>query len=261
MKYRILYTCVSHPGKARKVNQDNFICNGRYMALSGEAITFPLRGVCSSEDISLFGIFDGMGGEACGEIASHIAAQNASAISLQQDGAEVLSAFCQKTNQDICDFSARNGIGSAGTTAAMLLFSGKVHLCNIGDSKIFLFHRGVLHQLSADHICPAPFGVKPSLSQSLGMPPEEARIAPFFLRKGYADGDRYLICSDGLTDMVSAEEIERVLNAFAGQDAVARLLDLALENGGKDNVTILLCEIEKDPFRLFQANPLRKREE
>ena len=260
MRYRILYACVSHPGKVRQINQDNFICGGTYMPLEGSEIDFPLCGSCTSADNVLFGVFDGLGGEQCGETAAFLAAQEASAWNLQGDGEDALMALCQKANQSICEFSVQQGIRSAGTTAAMLLFGQKIYLCNIGDSKIFRFRQGQLEQLSLDHICPVPFGVKPPLSQSLGIPVEKAIIEPYTLKKNYAAGDVYLICSDGLTDMVKQEDIQAILASAPVETAVQQLLDQALEKGGIDNTTILLCRIEKESRSLLQRI-LRKREE
>ena len=73
MRYRIRYSCLSHIGRVRSINQDNFICDGRYMELGGIPFAFPLRGIKTSGETSVFGVFDGMGGEECGEIASYIA--------------------------------------------------------------------------------------------------------------------------------------------------------------------------------------------
>ena len=85
MHYSILYSCVCHIGNVRSINQDNFICDGRYMATNDENLKFPLYGIKSFKGPSVFGIFDGMGGEKCGEIASYIAAKNAADIKIGKD--------------------------------------------------------------------------------------------------------------------------------------------------------------------------------
>ena len=82
------------------------------------------------------------------------------------------------------------------------------------------------------------------LTQHLGIDPEELQIEPFIAEGEIRRGDRYLLCSDGLTDMLSDEEIAEVLGrAERAEDAVRILQDLALYRGGKDNVTILVCRI------------------
>ena len=70
MNYNVLFSCISHVGNCRSMNQDNFICDGQYLSNKDEDIVFPLIGNVSSRKKSIFGIFDGMGGEEAGEMAS-----------------------------------------------------------------------------------------------------------------------------------------------------------------------------------------------
>ena len=262
MHYKIHYSCLSHIGNVRSVNQDNFICDGRYMDNDGTSIEFPICGTKTSKEVSVFGIFDGMGGEEYGEIASYIASKTASDIEIGKDATEALSKFCQKANLDICDYATLHEIPSMGTTAAMLVFTKKeVALCNIGDSKIFRLCDGKLEQISMDHVTVSVFGVKPPLSQNLGIPPNELVIDPYFARGFYNDGDVYLICSDGLTDMVTNKEISNVLTSTEVlNEANEVLLEKALTNGGRDNITIVLCKIERSSRWLSNLNALFRRE-
>lgn len=252
MHYKIHYSCLSHIGNVRSINQDNFICDGRYMENTETVIKFPLFGTKTSGEPSAFGVFDGMGGEECGEIASYIASKTASTIEIGEDATADLSQFCHKANNDICDYATLHEVASMGTTAAMLVFTEKeVVLCNIGDSKIFRLCSRTLEQISMDHVAVAAFGVKPPLSQNLGIPPNELIIDPYLARGPYNDGDIYLICSDGLTDMVSVDEITEVLVSTPIEEAITKLLDKALANGGKDNTTIILCKIERQSGWFF----------
>lgn len=252
MKYNIHYSYVSHVGNVRSVNQDNIICGGLYIEPNGN-IEFPLSGVKSSKTPLVLGIFDGLGGEERGEEASYIAAHNATELKIGKDVVADLARFCNKTNLDICEYASKNEISSMGTTAAMLTFTGKsITLCNIGDSKIFRFCDGVLEQISTDHVTTAAFGVKPPLSQNLGIPPNELIINPYFAQGLYNDGDVYLICSDGITDMITNEEITEVLGSKPVKEACAELLEKALANGGRDNATIILCRIERVSGRFFK---------
>lgn len=262
MHYIIRYSCLSHMGNVRSINQDNFICDGRYMENDETVIEFPLCGTMTPKECSVFGIFDGMGGEECGEIASYIASKTASTIEIGKDATADLSQFCHKANNDICDYATLHEVSSMGTTAAMLVFTEKdVVLCNIGDSKIFRLYDRTLEQISMDHVAVAAFGVKPPLSQNLGIPPNELVIDPYFARGPYNDGDVYLICSDGLTDMVSLDEITEVLVSKPIEEAITLLLDKALSNGGKDNTTIILCKIERQFGWLFNRRRHTKRKE
>ncbi len=248
MRFSIQYTCVSHIGNVRKMNQDNFICNKLYMEAVGKNIQLPLFGVKSTDTPLLFGVFDGMGGEECGEIAAYIAAKNASSLEIGKDVVSDLEQFCKKTNADICEYAESNMIPAMGTTAAMLAFTCKdITLCNIGDSKIFRFCDGVLEQISKDHVASTAFGMKPPLSQNLGIPPTELVIEPYFSKGLYNNNDVYIICSDGLTDMVTIEETQEVLNTKPVEEATQELLERALRNGGRDNITIIICKIKREP--------------
>lgn len=262
MEYNILYSCISHKGNLRTINQDNFICNGYYMKTDDSEIEYPLGGVVSSKRNALFGIFDGLGGEERGEIASYIAAKTASTLKIGKDIISALLQFCQKANDDICDDATESEASAMGTTAAILAFTGScVTLCNIGDSKIFRFCDGVLEQISKDHVAVSAFGVKPPLSQNLGIPPNELIIEPYLAQGSYNDGDIYLICSDGLTDMVTNEEIAEVLESKTIDEAITELLDKALCKGGRDNITIVLCKIERELSWLSkrkQRNPKKE---
>ena len=262
MHYNILYSCMSHIGRIRRINQDNFVCGGRCMEPGDNVMKSPLCGIKSSKESSVFGIFDGMGGEERGEAASYIAAKDAAALAIGKDAAADLSRFCQRANADICDYADRNGISSMGTTAAMLAFTGSgITLCNIGDSKVFRFCGGVLEQISKDHVAVAAFGVKPPLSQNLGIPPTELIIDPYLAQGAYNDGDVYLICSDGLTDMVPTEEISGVLASKPVDGACMELLEKALANGGRDNITVVLCRIERESWWPFKRKRRMKKGE
>jgi len=244
--YQIDYTCLSHIGKRRSSNQDNYICAGRILD-SGEPGLFTfLEGTACSRDLPLFGVFDGMGGEYGGDQAARIAAETAQSFTPHTHPMAELLALCQRANDAICDHVRRNRLPNMGTTAAMLLFHRRgITLCNVGDSRIFRLSDGRLQQISVDHVCDLGQPGKAPLSQNLGIPKEEFLIEPHALELSFRDGDRYLICSDGLTDMVSEEEIESTLNETPFSQAGERLLQQALAGGGRDNVTILLLQTRK----------------
>lgn len=247
MEYQITYACLSHIGRRRRMNQDNFLCGGIYArpdAPQGSRV--PVTGAVLSGQSSLFGVFDGMGGEERGEAASYLAAETAFRTPRTGTPRQTLETICHGANKAICDFAAQNGLGTCGTTAAMLLTDKNgVELCNLGDSKIFRLTGGEMTQISQDHLSIAPFGQKAPLSQFLGIPPEELVLCPYYASLPYAAGDRYLLCSDGLTDMVPQQQIARILKEHPPEHAAQLLLQNALDNGGKDNVTILVLEVEK----------------
>ena len=151
-------------------------------------------------------------------------------------------------NREICGYAEKNGVFSMGTTAAMLAFTeAGITLCNIGDSRVFRYSGGDLRQISRDHIAGAPYGRKPPLSQNLGIPADELILEPYLARGSYRCGDVYLICSDGLTDMVSEESIAGVLGSVPAEEAAGVLAQMALDNGGRDNVTVIVCGVGKAP--------------
>jgi serine/threonine protein phosphatase PrpC len=136
-----------------------------------------------------------------------------------------------------------------GTTVAGLLFrqSGHLHF-NVGDSRVYRFKAGFLRQLSIDDVrSPAADpaeGRRGStvLTQCLGGAVAMSEIAPHVGTEPVVAGWRYLLCSDGLTDMVPLERIEAILNEHADDpDAVAALLAAALAGGGEDNISIIVA--------------------
>lgn len=246
MNYKIHYSCICHVGKCRNMNQDNYICNGSYMDRSGKPIQYPLSGDVDISRFPIIGVFDGLGGEEHGEIASLIAAKTASKFPIESNPVLSLRKYCSVTNDSICKYADQHGMMAMGTTAAMLAFTNSgITLCNIGDSKIFRFAEGELEQISVDHYAIAAHGMKPPLSQNLGIPPTELRIDPYLAQGEYTDEDVYLLCSDGLTDMVKTAQIQKILQETDFDRAAEILLNEALKNGGEDNITIILCEISR----------------
>lgn len=246
MLYKIHYSCLSHIGNIRNNNQDNFICDGYYMNTDNNWIDFPICGTKTNREKVTFGVFDGLGGEECGEIASYIASKTASTIKIGKEADFDLFQYCHNANTEICNYATLHDVSAMGTTVAMIVFAKKeIVLCNIGDSKIFKLSDKKMKQISKDHIGISAFGVKPPLSQNLGIPPTELIIEPYISKEPYNDGDIYLICSDGLTDMVSIEEITKLIESRPIEESIILLLDKAIENGGKDNITIILCKIER----------------
>ena len=94
----------------------------------------------------------------------------------------------------------------------------------------------------------AAAGMKPPLTQNLGIPETELLLAPYIVQGRYRADDQYLICSDGLTDMVSMEEIEAQLRMEPRQNVVERLLKLALDRGGRDNITMIHLTVQRKTF-------------
>ena len=253
MSYAVSYCCVSHTGRVRSLNQDSFVvgslCSFKDCS-DGELIS----GRSTVDRALLLGVFDGLGGEEYGEIASSIAASCATEAMAERGAVPDLLQLCHRMNGEICEYASSNRISSMGTTAAMLVFTKSgVSLANIGDSRIYRYRDRTLSQLSRDHVSFAVRGMKPPLYQNLGIPPDEMIIDPYLIETDCRVGDIYLICSDGLTDMVSDERISELISDNSPRESAEVLLNSALAAGGKDNITLILCKIEKKPCFLLKA--------
>lgn len=261
---KLTISTASHRGRVRQKNEDNFYANGLSLPQQNDGLA-PQSMLCSSAKARLFGVFDGMGGYAAGERASFLAVQAASELveaNIETAAApELLLDICKLANERVCEEMLNGVHDRIGTTASMLHFYRDTYtVCNVGDSPIFLLRNGELLQLHEEHTeranyerisgKPAPPNKKFRLTQNIGIFTDEMLIEPYCASDKMQDGDQFLICSDGLTDMVSAQTICEVLaGTQSTQEKVDTLLHLALENGGKDNITIVLLSARTAPPR------------
>lgn len=246
MKYEMEYYCTSNTGRVRRTNQDNLYCVGKFMESVNNGTDGILNGKVNPSATSIFAVFDGMGGEERGELAAYLSAKIMAEYSFESNIEKMLLEFCKRANAEICNYAENHGINSMGTTAAILVCSKKkIGLCNIGDSKVFRCTKGKLEQISKDHVSISPFLVKPPLTQNLGIPETELLIAPYIATGEYQAEDIYLICSDGLTDMVKVEDIQKILLDSKKEQAAENLLECALANGGRDNITLIVLFVKK----------------
>ena len=210
----------------------------------------------------LLAIADGMGGHAAGEVASAVAIAAIAPLDRQnltdsEDMLDALAAAVASARDTLHDMSESDpAVEGMGTTLTALLWAGaQVAVCHIGDSRAYLLRDGDLYQITRDH----------TLIQSLvdegRLSPEAAANHPqrsLIMRalQGSTDaepdlamhtailGDRYLLCSDGLTDVVGDEAVHEVLTTVPDTDqAVQQLIDLAIRNGGPDNITCIVADV------------------
>ncbi len=210
----------------------------------------------------LFAIADGMGGYAAGEVASietikvlreekkNFAGLTGEALCL------ALKAAAARANSHlrsiVCQTPDYEGMGTT-LVAVYLAADGKAYALNIGDSRLYLWRSGELKQITQDHSYVA------QLLSNGDITTEEARRHPqrnVILRAVGADeslesdvfcfdineGDRLLLCSDGLSDMVTDGEIAAVLTETDTEKTADALIELALNNGGRDNVSVILLD-------------------
>ena len=261
MGYFIDYAVLCDKGKTRFRNQDNFWCAGKFLECGKDRLTAPVSGSSPMSSRPAFAVFDGLGGEKYGDIAAFLAVTAFDAyISANKGGISFSSAYLYaKMNDDICRYMKDKNIKSMGATAAAALFCEKtVYISNIGDSRIFRLSANKLTQITHDHITTVSHDKKPALAQYLGIPPAEFIIEPYVTECGYKRGDRFLLCTDGLTDMLATDEIRKILleNTEVSECAAA-LMNQALNNGGADNITVILCGLrcEKGLFNRMGSPP------
>ena len=252
LSYTIEYACVSDRGLVRAVNQDNYFCGNTFAPRACEKTKGVLTGWAKASEGALFGVFDGMGGEQAGEDASYLAASAAKALAVECRPAS-LRQICEEANSRIVDFTIAHDLDVCGSTAAMICFYDKqASVCNLGDSRVYQMQKGKLAQMSRDQVVPMPGRKKPALAQFLGM--TEMQPEPCMTTAPLKAGDCFLICSDGLTDMVAEQDASEIIAGHdALKDAGQALLDAALAAGGRDNVTIILLRVtmEKRTWKDF----------
>ena len=247
----------SHVGKVRTNNEDNFcVLGGILPEQKTENYSYSTRAPLKKP--VFLGVFDGMGGYSNGERASFLTARIAAKLTEEVaagSAGALLTDICMESNLAVCQEMREPGGSQMGTTASMLLFEKKrVTLCNIGDSPIFRFRDGLLEEIHQEHTeratyesvtgKPAPAGKKFRLTQNIGMFPDEITIEPYCTDGEIKAGDIYLICSDGITDMVPPAKILDILNTQKSAETITRCLEEeALAAGGKDNATVICVRV------------------
>ena len=251
MAFELYAACGCNVGNLRMTNEDNFFFHGQCLEEVNRGLAAPLTMNCPLDTPVCVAVFDGMGGEECGEVASHAAAEKLKSISAKEAGVrpgeEALEALSADLNLAVVQQKRALHTEKMGTTQVLLCFDRKqVYACNLGDSRAYRLRDGELEQLSRDHVSQLvmPGQLKAPLNQYLGIDPGELRLVPTIVKGKLKLGDTYLLCSDGLTDMVSEEEIRDILQANpVTRSCVTALIDAALKNGGMDNVTVIVCSI------------------
>lgn len=244
-------------GNQREKNEDNFFVCGKIKEENEKGIFSYSDDI--RRDSYLYAVCDGMGGELCGDKASLIAVQTLGNYLYDFDMRA--EDYFETANDRICSEIRKLG-GRMGTTFAGLWIKDDVaRAYNIGDSRIYLQRSGKLLRLSLDHtqaeqmykqglisreeVKTHPF--RNRLTQHLGIFPQERELEPHaVVNINLKAGDRFILCSDGLTDMLSDEEIRRLISDGETATAISgALLRSALENGGNDNITIVSVCVDK----------------
>lgn len=252
MKYTIQAACGCHIGKIRKNNEDNFFFGGKCLEEINNGLKHP---AWIEEDLKngfCVAVFDGMGGENFGELASYAAARQLQLTerSLRDfliPEKKYLEQLTRQLNDAVVREQQKMCTDKMGSTMVCLYLSGRyAYVCNVGDSRAYRLRDGEFLQLSCDHVekRPGRDQKKAALTQHLGFGSEEIEIEPYIAKGELKKGDTYLLCSDGLSDMLTNFEITDImLSCEDAEDCVRKLIDSALQHGGRDNITAIVCKL------------------
>ena len=250
MPYYISAACTSNIGNERDNNEDNFYFDGDFLEENNTGINEIKKLDFTNEENKIFAIFDGMGGQANGERASFLAASTLKEY-INTHKTMKWDKYAKIANEKICnEMNNKRRMGS--TMAAIEFNKEKIVVSNLGDSRIYTLSDLSFGQQSVDHT-EEKLGErikgntgKSRLTQYLGIKEEEMIIQPEIRKIDYEDIEKILICSDGITDMINDDEIEKILaNNEDSSVCVELLLDKALNNGGIDNTTLMVFSISK----------------
>ncbi len=251
MKYTFNAACGCFLGNGREQNQDNFYFNKKHLPVPNSGMKSCLEYSGTTEAPELFAVFDGMGGEARGDeaafLVSDIFRQEFKKLEeIVVSGKEFMYGTCEQANEAVNMFTKENLLGTSGTTVAALYVSqNEVVTCNVGDSKIFRIRDKKMTQISEDHTDEkilSAIGVKkkPVLLQYIGVPDTEMAIEPFVLKGDIQSEDVYVICSDGVTDCLSFNDIYEIVSSNSAEDAVRGMIAQVNNNNGLDNATVIV---------------------
>ncbi|TDC11453.1 Stp1/IreP family PP2C-type Ser/Thr phosphatase [Nonomuraea longispora] len=237
MTIALRYAARSDVGLLREGNEDSAYASGRLLAVA-----------------------DGMGGHAHGEVASSVAIDAMASLEEAQQGGDLLNAIeaaVRDANRKLHEMVGRDpSLKGMGTTLTAMLWHGtQVALVHVGDSRAYLLRRGELYQITHDHtlvqqlvddgrITPEEAATHPQRSILLRALDGSGEVDPDLTLREAQVGDRYLLCSDGLSGVVSAETLHATLtNIDDPEEVVRQLIDLANRGGGPDNITCVLADV------------------
>lgn len=237
MTLALRYAARSDVGLLREGNEDSAYAGPRLLALA-----------------------DGMGGHAYGEVASAVAIATLAPLDDDIPGSDLLTALeraIREANDQLRRMvEADRALEGMGTTLIAMLWAGsRMGLAHIGDSRAYLLRADELHQITRDHtlvqslvdegrISAEEAAVHPQRSLILRALDGRDEVEPDLSIREVWAGDRYLLCSDGLSDVVSEETIYLTLrDGGAPEQVVYQLIDLANRSGGPDNITCVVADV------------------
>ncbi|MER6121226.1 Stp1/IreP family PP2C-type Ser/Thr phosphatase [Streptomyces sp. NPDC001795] len=237
MSLSLRFAAGSHKGMIREGNEDSGYAGPRLLAIA-----------------------DGMGGQAAGEVASSEVISTIVALDDDIPGSDILTSLgtaVQRANDQLRAMVEEDPqLEGMGTTLTALLWTGqRLGLVHVGDSRAYLLRDGVLTQITQDHtwvqrlvdegrITEEEATTHPQRSLLMRALGSGDHVEPDLSIREVRAGDRYLICSDGLSGVVSHQTMEETLASYHGpQETVQELIQLALRGGGPDNITVIVADV------------------
>ena len=219
------------------------------------------------EQLRLYLVCDGMGGHASGQVASELAARTVVQALQSEDqladvGPDSLVAALKAANRAVFERSqADPACHNMGTTAvAVRVKEDLLHVCHCGDSRLYLLRDGKLSQLTRDHSLVNLYKDKPELQGQMGPAASNVIVRAIGLEENVEidhrvvameDGDVYLLCCDGLTDLVEDWMIREIMTSGDALEVMSEnLVRAANVNGGTDNITVVLVSVQEDEAAL-----------
>jgi PPM family protein phosphatase len=264
---------VTHPGRVRTDNEDQFLIAELATTMRVSQTSLPARQARHGEERGhLFLVADGMGGHRAGERASELAVLAIEQFTLNTfkwffsgdgcDAQRVLAQFqaaVQVADAKIAEEAAENpALQGMGTTVTMAYqLDAQLCLVHVGDSRAYVYRNDVLHQLTQDHTMVADMvragtlqpedaaghRLRHVVTNVVGGPAEGVFVEAHAVE--LQAGDRLLLCSDGLTEMLDADAIAAVLRGVSEPEAACQqLIDEANAAGGWDNITIVIVRFD-----------------
>ncbi len=236
-------------GRRREHNEDNM------------AYVIPKDEQVMTKKGALFLVADGMGGHAAGEVASEIAVDTVSNVYYQDDSDDVAVSLLhaiRRANASIYQRAAENMLrtGMGTTCVAAVLRGNMAYIANVGDSRAYLLHGSQVKQISQDHSWVAEqvraglltedqartHAQRNVITRCLGT---QAEVDIDVFQEELNDGDSLVLCSDGLSGLISDEELRRIVDQYLPQESVYHLVERANLNGGPDNITAIVVRIHE----------------
>jgi serine/threonine protein phosphatase PrpC len=245
---RLVATAFTHEGALRPTNQD-CIAVGDWIESATMAAPRVLELEAEGSVLAL--VADGMGGHAAGEISSRAAAEYLVSQAARATDAQEVERILNEAHVEQFALMREQPrlLGMGSTVAGMFAAPSGVIVFNAGDSRVYRIGAHGLVQLSTDDT-PGPkladgrtaAHTTPIITQTLGGAYAPNEIEPHLLAEPLEEGARYLVCSDGLTDLLDLAEIEAELEE-EDEASVGALFQAAMARGGRDNVSIIIVRL------------------